>query len=180
MSSQSDRRLSIDELKALNAKDLSTASEGERHITLTDRNWMAVLNILGRLCSLETNTQEALALLLTRPDVEELLNRIDRSTQTQLRSLRSDAESFGQQAGSLSERFSSDAERLVSHTETSLRTMENSTESTLREMVRETNSQISDLIGSARMWLVTLGVVSIAAIVLLTVLFGLIMLPKLS
>jgi len=34
MSSTYDRKLSTEELKALNAKDLSAANEGERHITL--------------------------------------------------------------------------------------------------------------------------------------------------
>ena len=116
MNSTSEKKYSLTELKQMNSRDLSAASEGERHITLTDRNWTAVLNLLARLGSQQLDLQTAVALLLTRPDVEELLNRIDSSTQTQLQCLNSEVESFAQQAGNLSERFSCAAEKLVSNT----------------------------------------------------------------
>ena len=96
MNSTSERNLSLDELKDLNRRDLSAASEGETHITLTDRNWTAVLNLLSRLCTLLEMVMAALATLLTRPDAEELLQQIEQGSQEQLRRLNTTAESFSQ------------------------------------------------------------------------------------
>ena len=171
MKSESEKRLSMDELKALNRRDLSTASEGERHITLTDRNWTAVLNLLARLSTQQLETQAALALLLTRPDVEELLKQMDRNAQAQLRSLNAEVESFGQQAGNLNGRFSSAAERLVSNTEKELTSLTRSTRDSLDSMRSETGSQIEQLRRSTIRWLRVMGVVCIAAVMSLTILY---------
>ena len=171
MNSGSEMKLSLAELKQMNSRDLSAASEGERHITLTDRNWMAVLNILGRVSSQQLDLQTAVALLLTRPDVEELLNRINSSTQTQLQCLNSEVESFGQQAGNLNERFSCAAEKLVSNTEKELDSLTRSTKDSLDTMQRKTDSQIEELRRSTIRWIKVMGVVCIAAVMSLTILY---------
>ena len=169
MSSPYDRKLSTEELKALNAKDLSAASEGERHITLTERNWTAVLRLLGRMCSTQDTILTTLDALLTRQDAEGLLNQIEQTTKQ-----------FAWQAEDMNARFSANANTLVRNTEKSLQSMEGSTESALREMVCKTNSQLQELIGSARRWMTRLGIVALLLLVALGTICGIVMLRKLG
>ena len=180
MNSGSEKKYSLNELKQMNSRDLSAASEGERHITLTDRNWTAVLNLLARLGSQQLDLQTAVALLLTRPDVEELLKQLDRNTQTQLQCLNSEVESFAQQAGNLSERFSCAAEKLVSNTEKELDSLTRSTKDSLDTMQRKTDSQLEELRRSTIRWLKVMGVVCIAAVMLLTILYAIAILRRLG
>ena len=168
MNSTYDRKLSTEELKALNAKDLSAASEGERHITLTERNWTAVLRLLSRMCSTQDTILATLAALLTRQDAEELLNQIEQTMQQ-----------FAWQAEDMNTRFSANANALVRSTESSIRSMEGSTESALREMVCKTNSQLQKLIGSARRWMTRLGIVAFLLLVVLGTICGIVILRKL-
>ena len=180
MNSVSEKKYSLDELKQMNSRDLSAASEGERHIALTDRNWMAVLNILGRVSSQQLDLQTAVALLLTKPDVEELLKQIDRNTQTQLQCLNSEVESFAQQAGSLNERFSYAAEKLVSNTEKELDSLTRSTRDSLDTMQHKTDSQIEELRRCTIRWLKVMGAVCIAAVMSLTILYAVTILRRLG
>ena len=169
MSSPYDRKLSTDELKALNAKDLSAASEGERHITLTERNWTAVLRLLSRMCSTQDTILMTLDALLTRQDAEDLLGSIERTMNQ-----------FAEEAEDMNARFSANANALVRNTENSLRSMEGSTESALREMVCKTNSQLQELIGSARRWMTRLGITSLLLLVALGTVCGIVILRKLG
>ena len=180
MNSTSEKKYSLAELKQMNSRDLSAASEGERHITLTDRNWTAVLNLLARLSSQQLDLQTAVALLLTKPDVEELLKQLDRNTQTQLQYLNSEVESFGQQAGSLNERFSCAAEKLVSNTEKELDSLTRSTKDSLDTMQRKTDSQLGELRRSTIRWIRMMGVVCIAAVMSLTILYAVTILRRLA
>ena len=169
MNSTYDRKLSTEELKALNAKDLSAASEGERHITLTERNWTAVLRLLSRMCSTQDTILTTLDALLTRRDAEELLGNIERTMDL-----------FAEQAEDMNTRFSASANTLVRNTEKSLQSMESSTESTLREMVGRTDSQLQELMDSARRWITRLGITSLLLLVALGTVCGIVMLRKLG
>lgn len=60
MNSSYAKGLSMDELKKLNAADLSTASQGERQIQVSEKNWMAVLNLLDRLSMQQLELRAAL------------------------------------------------------------------------------------------------------------------------
>ena len=113
MSSESGRNYSLEELKRLNAGDLSAARQGERYIQVTEKNWTAVLKLLERVSAQQISLQAAFDLLLTREEA-----------QAQLDDLYTEAEMFAQQAGSLSERFASSAERLTERTQTSISKLE--------------------------------------------------------
>ena len=178
MNSTSERRYSLDELKQMNSRDLTEAGEGERHILLTDRNWTAVLSLLARLSTQQLETQAALALLLTRPDAEELLKQIDRNVQTHLRDLNAEMEAFAQQAGNLSGRFSSAADRLASSTERELTSLTRSTRDSLDAMQRKTESQLEALRRSTIRWLRIMGIACIAAVAALTILYAVTMLRR--
>ena len=161
MSSESGKPYSLEELKRLNAGDLSTARQGERYIQVTERNWTAVLKLLERVCAQQLSLQAAFDLLLTREEA-----------QVQLDGLYTEAELFAQQAGSLSESFASSAERLTERTQTSISKLEDSVRRSTEALIRETDGRISELAKVSQRYLMTKAVVSVSltvlAIVLLT------------
>ena len=168
MSSESRRNYSLEELKRLNAGDLSAARQGERYIQVTERNWTAVLKLLERVSAQQLSLQAAFELLLTREEA-----------QAQLSDLYTEAELFAQQAGSLSERFASSAERLMERTQTSISKLEDSARRSTEDLIRETDGRISELVKVSRRCLITQGVAAVALTVLATVLFTLAALWKL-
>ena len=176
---ESSKEYTMDELKNMNRRDLTAAGECETRVTLTEKNWSAVVSLLTRLCSVLDMILATLATLLTRPDAEELLGRIEHSTQTQLCQWNQTTEQFAQQAEAINERFASDANALARNTEKSLRSMESSTENELREMARKTSAQLDELIDSVKKWMTLLGIVSLLLLVLLGTIFGIVMLRKL-
>ena len=178
MNSKSEQKYSLDELKKLNSRDLTAASEGERHITLTDRNWTAVLNLLERLCTMLLQIMAALDTLLTRQDAEALLRQIEQATQTQLDDLNAEADAFAKQVGNLSERFSSVADRITVSTEKELTSLTRSTRDSLDAMQRKTESQIEALCRSTVRWLRIMGIACISAVMLLTILYAVTMLRR--
>ncbi len=165
--SQSGKNYSMEELKKLNAGDLTTARQGERYIQVTEKNWLAVLSLLERISSQQLNLRTAFDLLLSKEEAQEQLN-----------DLYSEAEEFVQQAGRLSESFASGAERLTMNARTSIGTMEDSAKRSLQDMVRETNEKIYDLTQESRRLMVTQSVVTVALTVLSIVLVTLFALWK--
>ena len=162
MSSESGRKYSLEQLKRLNAGDLSAARQGERYIQVTERHWTAVLKLLERVSTQQLSLQAAFDLLLTREEA-----------QAQLDDLYTEAELFAQQAGSLSESFASSAERLAERTQTSISKLEDSARRSTEELIREANGRISELAKVSRRCLITQGVAAVALTVLATVLLTL-------
>ena len=78
---ESSKEYTMDELKNMNRRDLTAAGECETRVTLTEKNWSAVVSLLTRLCSVLDMILAMLSTLLTKPDAEELLAQIERSTQ---------------------------------------------------------------------------------------------------
>lgn len=167
MSSESGKPYSLEELKRMNAGDLSAARQGERYIQVTERNWTAVLKLLERVSTQQLSLQAAFDLLLTREEA-----------QAQLDDLYTEAELFAQQAGSMSESFASSAEMVTTNARTSIGTMEDSAKRSLENVVRETNRKIYDLTQESRRRLVTQSVVTMALSVLSIVLVTLFALWK--
>ena len=162
MSSESGKPYSLEELKRMNAGDLSAARQGERYIQVTERNWTAVLKLLERVSAQQLSLQAAFELLLTREEA-----------QAQLSDLYTEAELFAQQAGSLSESFASSAERLAERTQTSISKLEDSARRSTEELILEANGRISELTKVSRRCLITQGVAAVALTVLATVLLTL-------
>ena len=162
MSSESGRNYSLEELKRLNAGDLSAARQGERYIQVTEKNWTAVLKLLERVSTQQLSLQAAFDLLLTREEA-----------QAQLDYLYTEAEMFAQQAGILSERFASSAERLTERTQTSISKLEDSVKRSTEDLIRETDGRISELAKVSRRCLLMQGVAAVAFTVLATVLLTL-------
>ena len=58
MSLTSDKQLSLEELKQLNTQDLSTARDVERQVTVTEKNWTGVTNLLRRISDQQLELME--------------------------------------------------------------------------------------------------------------------------
>ena len=112
--------LSTEELKALNRKDESTALSAVPVVTVTEKNWKALLNLVSRLWERQEVTEELLRELMTYSDAENLLSAIDESSQEQLSRLQSEIEEFAKQAGNMNESFSRSTNSLVLKSENSI------------------------------------------------------------
>lgn len=112
--------LSTEELKALNRKDESTALSAVPVVTVTEKNWKALLSLVSRLWERQEVTEELLRELMTYSDAENLLSAIDESSQEQLSRLQSEIEEFAKQAGNMNESFSRSTNSLVQKSENSI------------------------------------------------------------
>ena len=112
--------LSTEELKALNRKDESTALSAVPVVTVTEKNWKALLSLVSRLWERQEVTEELLRELMTTEDAEDLLTAIDEGSQEQLSRLQSEIEEFAKQAGNMNESFSRSTNSLVLKSENSI------------------------------------------------------------
>ena len=162
MNFRPEQKLSSEELKRRNGADLMMAMDTDRQVTLTEKNWMAVINILRSILEAQGKTDKHLDTLLTQVEAEKHLN-----TLTQLTA------QFNTQAGNASERFSSDCEELVRDTQRSLDSITKSTERNLSNMTEHYRYELSDLVKSARRRLVTSSVLCWALTTLLAISYAL-------
>ena len=162
MNFRPEQKLSPEELKRRNSTDLMMAMDTDRQVTLTEKNWTAVINILRSILETQGKTDKHLNTLLTQADAEKHLN-----TLTQL------TEQFNARAGKTSERFSSDCEKLVNATQRSLDSITKSTEGNLSNMMNHCRYELSDLVKSARRRLVTSSVLCWVLTTLLAISYAL-------
>ena len=167
MNFRPEQKLSPEELKRRNSADLMMAMDTDRQVTLTEKNWMAVINILTRILEAQGKTDKHLDTLLTQTDAEKHLNTLVQLTAQ-----------FNTQAGNVSERFSSDCEELVRGTQRSLDSITKSTERNLSNMTDHYRYELSDLVQSARRRLVTSSVLCWALTTMLAISYALAALLK--
>ena len=162
MNFRPEQKLSSEELKRRNGADLMMAMDTDRQVTLTEKNWMAVINILTRILEAQGKTDKHLDTLLTQAEAEKHLNTLVQLTAQ-----------FNTQAGNTSERFSSDCEELVRDTQRSLDSITKTTELNLSNMMDHYRYELSDLVQSARRRLVTSSVLCWALTTLLAISYAL-------
>ena len=162
MNFRPEQKLSSEELKRRNGADLMMAMDTDRHVTLTEKNWMAVINILTRILEAQGKTDKHLDTLLTQAEAEKHLNTLAQLTTR-----------FNTQAGNTSERFSSDCEELVRDTQRSLDSITKTTELNLSNMMDHYRYELSDLVKSARRRLVTSSVLCWTLTTLLAISYAL-------
>ena len=162
MNFRPEQKLSPEELKRRNSTDLMMAMDTDRQVTLTEKNWTAVINILRSILEAQDKTDKHMDTLLTQTEAEKHLN-----TLTQL------TEQFNARAGKTSERFSSDCEKLVNATQRSLDSITKSTEGNLSNMTDHYRYELSDLVKSARRRLVTSSVLCWVLTTLLAISYAL-------
>ena len=162
MNFRPEQKLSPEELKRRNSADLMMAMDTDRQVTLTEKNWTAVISILRSILAAQDKTDKHLDTLLTQADAEKHLNTLAQLT-TQ----------FNTQAGNTSERFSSDCEELVRGAQRSLDSITKTTELNLSNMMDHYRYELSDLVQSARRRLVTSSVLCWALTTLLAISYAL-------
>ena len=162
MNFRPEQKLSSEELKRRNGADLMMAMDTDRQVTLTEKNWTAVINILRSILAAQDKTDKHLDTLLTQADAEKHLNTLVQLTAQ-----------FNTQAGNASERFSSDCEKLVNATQRNLDSITKSTERNLSNMTDHYRYELSDLVQSARRRLVTSSVLCWALTTLLAISYAL-------
>lgn len=134
MSYNSGSNLSIAELKRLNDRDLAEAADVECTMTVTARNWTAVLNLLNRSLQQMKVLETQMERIMTKEAMEEYLDIQAGEAMGQREYMEATLEQFRQQAGNISERLSSDTKEMV-----------RKTQSELWDMKREASSHISSL-----------------------------------
>ena len=72
MNFRPEQKLSSEELKRRNGADLMMAMDTDRQVTLTEKNWTAVINILRNILEAQGKTDKHLDTLLTH-----LIERIE-------------------------------------------------------------------------------------------------------
>ena len=162
MNFRPEQKLSSEELKRRNDTDLMMAMDTDRHVTLTEKNWTAVISILRSILAAQDKTDKHLDTLLTQAEAEKHLNTLVQLTAQ-----------FNTQAGNVSERFSSDCEELVRDTQRSLDSITKTTELNLSNMMDHYRYELSDLVQSARRRLVTSSVLCWALTTLLAISYAL-------
>ena len=162
MNFRPEQKLSPEELKRRNSADLMMAMDTDRQVTLTEKNWTAVISILRSILAAQDKTDKHLDTLLTQADAEKHLNTLVQLTAQ-----------FNTQAGNVSERFSSDCEELVRDTQRSLDSITKTTELNLSNMTDHYRYELSDLVKSARRRLVTSSVLCWALTTLLAISYAL-------
>ena len=180
MNFRPEQKLSSEELKRRNGADLMMAMDTDRQVTLTEKNWMAVINILTRILEAQGKTDKHLDTLLTQADAEKHLDTLltQADAEKHLNTLAQLTAQFNTQAGNVSERFSSDCEKLVSATQRNLDSITKSTERNLSNMTEHYRYELSDLVQSARRRLVTSSVLCWALTTLLAISYALAALLK--
>ena len=173
MNSQSEKNLSLDELKMRNNKDLMVARDTERQVVVTEKNWEAVIRLLQSILSEQEKVPETLSVLLNREDVEKHLVALMQQNQKHREQLQAIAEQFELQVGNASEKFSSGSEMLVESTKKSLDSMVGTTRSQLTDMMNQTRQEISDMVENARQRVIANGFWSWVLLTLLAVLYAL-------
>ena len=167
MNSESERRLSMDELKKLNQRDLSMAAQTEKTVTVLESNWVSLIALSRRMADIQTGVLEKLDTLTTEAQLRSELHFLMEQTQELekeyiessnkiLEDVRAELQSFGKQAGKVSEQLASDSSSLMT----------------------ECRSQISEMKRAMKGYSIRLTVLSGAALGLLTILSSLLMLLR--
>lgn len=148
MNSQFDKTKSMEELKDLNRRDLTIAAQTEPCVTLTERNWKAVISLLNGLLLRQEQMEEIVGTLMTAGDAEEVLRQIAASQTNLLKDLNQRVQSCTAQAGNLSESFSTGADTVTKASEKAIRSLTH----------------------TARTWIILTAVTSMASTMLLALL----------
>ena len=128
----------------------------ETSVMVTERNWSALLEMQDRLFRQQMQLDTDLKMLLTKAEAQESLIKMQTS-----------AENFEKQAGSLSERYSSNCKALTENTKLSLTAILNDTKKQLSDMEQTTQKKIITCA-----WISTAAVILCAALCSLVVLWS--------
>ena len=174
----SDSQLTLEELKQLNAQDMNIVKDVDCQVTVTEKNWAGVTNLLRRVSEQQLELMEAQKALLTAQDIENHLAWQENRIQDQLDTLSSEVKNFKEQAGSLSESFSSASDKLVSKTDAELTKLTENTSTDQKRILDTTRRMQAELMSSAKQQMLKLLITSAGSATLLAVFYSLLMFLK--
>ena len=139
-----EQRLTTEELAVRHRKSMDEARRLEPAVTVTERNWNAMLKMQHDLFQQQMQLDADLKTLLTREDAQTALNEMQEST-----------EKFEKQAGSLNERYSSACKELT-----------DSTQKSMTMILTDTKNQLTDTVQDAKKKIHLCAWISITAVIL--------------
>ena len=139
-----ERRMTTQEMLTQHKKLMDEAQRLEPSLIVTERNWSALLEMQDRLFRQQMQLDTDLKMLLTKAEAQESLIKMKTS-----------AENFEKQAGSLNEKYSSGCKALTETTKNALTTILN-----------DTKNQLSDMEQTAQKKIITCAWISTAAVIL--------------
>lgn len=169
MNLQSEQRLSQEELRMRNSKDLMIARDTERLVTLSEKNWEAVIRLLESILNAQNASQQFQKTLLTATDVEQYLMNLSQQNKLQQEQFRKTAKQFEIQVGNTSEQFSSASQDLTANSKAGLDLMTRKTQQQITDITNMAQREISNLVESAQRKMMKASLLSAAATALLAI-----------
>lgn len=169
MSLQSEQRLSPEELRMRNSKDLMIARDTERLVTLSEKNWEAVIRLLESILNAQNTFQQFQETLLTGAAVEQHLMNLSQQSKLQQEQFRKTAKQFEIQVGNTSEQFSSASQDLTANSKAGLDLMTRKTQQQITDITNMAQREICNLVEEAKRKLMKSSLLSTAVAALLAI-----------
>lgn len=169
MSLPSEQRLSPEELRMRNSKDLMIARDTERLVTLSEKNWEAVIRLLESILNAQNASQQFQKTLLTEADVEQHLMNLSQQSKLQQEQFRKTAKQFEIQVGNTSEKFSSALQDLAASGKAGMDLMTRKAQQQITDITNMAQREISNLAETAQCKLMKASLLSAAAAALLAI-----------
>ena len=167
MSLQSERQLSMEDLKSRNSTNLMKMKDVEQTVTLAEHNWTALIQLIEYILEALEQQNRFQQTMLTRADVEQYLKEMALRSKELQAQLSSTAEWFDQQAGNTSERISSDSERLTTSAKQGMDTVIKQTQWQISQLTETTRQELSEAVSTAKLWMVRISLLTTGAAALL-------------
>ncbi len=146
-----EQRKSPEELQALHRRSLNEAQQLEPSVMVSEKNWIAMLEMQNRLFRQQMQLDADLKTLLTKQEAQNALTEMQTC-----------AAEFAKQAGSLSARYSSVCKELTE-----------STQKAVTSVSENSNREISTMAQAAKKKIRLCAWVSITAVILCAALYAL-------
>ena len=126
-----ERRMTTQEMLAQHKKLMDEAQRLEPSVTVTEKNWSAMLEMQDRLFRQQMQLDTDLKMLLTKAEAQESLIKMQTS-----------AENFEKQAGSLNEKYSSACKELAESTQKAVTMISESSNREISAVAQESKKKI--------------------------------------
>lgn len=174
MSLQSERQLSMEELKSRNSVNLMKAKEVEQKVTLTEQNWIALIQLIENILEEQQQQNQFQQTMLSAEDAKQYLTEMEQRSKELQTILNSTAEWLALQVGNLSEMISSDSEKLTTSAKQGVDTMIKETQWQISQLTETVQQELSEAVSTAKLWMVRIALLTTAASALSMILFALV------
>jgi len=171
---QSERKLSMEDLRSRNSTNLMKMKDVEQKVTLAEHNWTALIRLIEYILEEQERQNRFQQMMLTRADVEQYLKEMALRSKEFQAQLSSTVEWFEQQAGNASERISSDSEQLTTSARQGMDTVIKQTQWQISQLIETTRQELSEAVSTAKLWMIRISLLTTGAAALLLILLVLV------